>query len=99
MFDRRRTSLKVYPWSSYPMYLRGGGPDWLERNRVMGSLGLKLADGRGYQAYMEGRVLELASKAGRDEFDEEWKGLRRGWYVGGGEFGEGLAARLEKVLK
>jgi len=91
--------LKVYPWSSYPMYLRGGGPDWLERNRVIGSLGLKLRDGRGYEAYIEGRVLELASKAGREGFDEEWKSLRRGWFVGDSEFRGRLAARLEKALK
>jgi REP element-mobilizing transposase RayT len=91
--------LKAYPWSSYPMYLRGRAPDWLERRRVMGSLGLKLGDARGYESYIEGRVLELASKAGREEFDEEWKSLRRGWYVGDGEFGEALAARLEKALK
>jgi len=66
---------------------------------VMGSLGLKLGDSRGYEAYIEGRVLELASKAGRKEFDEEWKSLRSGWFVGDGEFGEALAARLEKALK
>ena len=91
--------LKGYSWSSYPLYLRGRAPDWLERKRVMGSLGLKLGDSRGYEAYIEGRVLRLASKAGRKEFEEEWKSLRRGWFVGDSEFGEALAARLEKALK
>ena len=48
---------------------------------------------------MEGRVLELASKAGRKEWNEQWKALRRGWYVGGESFAEHLQARLEKALQ
>jgi len=91
--------LKAYPWSSYSWYVRGTGPAWLERRRVMGSLALKAGDGKGYEAYLEGRVLELGSKAGRKELEEEWKSLRRGWYVGESEFGERLATKLEKVLK
>src|SRR2546430_5515617 len=91
--------LKAYLWSSYPLYLREQVPTWLERQRVMGSLGLKGADGRGYEAYMEGRVLELGSKAGRKELDEEWRSLRRGWYVGDRGFGVGLAVKLDKALK
>jgi len=91
--------LKAYLWSSYPLYLREQVPTWLERQRVMGSLGLKGTDGRGYEAYMEGRVLELGSKAGREELDEEWRSLRRGWYVGDRELGVELAGKLAKALK
>jgi putative transposase len=93
--------LKRYRWSSYPWYLtRGGkGPAWLRRDRVMGSLGLAVGQGRAYEAYMDGRVLELVSKAGRKELDEEWKGLRRGWYVGGGEFLGQLQERMEQAVK
>ena len=39
---------------------------------------------------MEARVLELAIKAKRKELEEQWKALRRGWYVGTPEFGEDL---------
>ena len=76
--------LKRYRWSSYPWYLnRAGKPaGWLSRERVMGSLGLGPKDVKGYEAYIEGRVLELGSKAGRKELEEEWQALRRGWYVG-----------------
>ena len=91
--------LKSYPWSSYPLYLREQGPAWLERSRVMGSVGLKPKERKGYEAYMEGRVLELGSKAGRAELDEEWSSLRRGWYVGEREFGKQLAVKLDKALK
>jgi len=73
--------LKSYKWSSYPWYLdrAGNKPEWVHCGRVMGSLGLAEKDGRGYEAYLEGRVLELGSKAGRKELDEQWKALRRGW--------------------
>jgi hypothetical protein len=91
--------LKVYAWSSYPWYLRGQGPAWLHRQRVMGSLGLKPREGTGYDAHIEGRVLELGSKAGRAELDEEWKELRRRWYLGEREFGGELAVKLAKALK
>src|SRR6266446_5215486 len=64
----------------------------------MGSLGLAENQGRGYEAYIEGRVLELGSKAGRKELDEQWKALRRGWYVGGESFLEKLEKRLEGAM-
>src|SRR5258708_5725004 len=84
--------LKRYRWSSYPWYLNRAGkrPAWLRTDRVMGSLRLGPKDGRGYEAYIEGRVLELASQAGRKELDAQWKVLRRGWYVGGESFLEKL---------
>ena len=88
--------LKRYRWSSYPWYLNRAGrrPKWLEVSRVMETLGLRAGEARGYEAYLEGRVLELGSKAGRKELDGEWKELRRGWYVGGESFLEKLEERL-----
>src|SRR5438034_11603007 len=61
--------LKRYRWSSYPWYLNraGKGPKWLHRERVMGSVRLAEKDARGYEAYIEGRVLEMGSEAGRKE--------------------------------
>ncbi len=41
---------------------------------------------RGYEAYLEGRVLALATQRGRHELEAHWKGLRRGGYVGGEGF-------------
>ena len=35
--------LKVYAWSSYPLYLRQKAPPWLERGRVLGNLRLSKA--------------------------------------------------------
>jgi hypothetical protein len=38
--------------------------------------------------------LELASQAGRKELDQEWKSLRRGWYLGN----ESFMAKLERAV-
>ena len=64
----------------------------------MEAMGLREGQAKGYEAYVEGRVLELASKAGRKELEGEWKELRRGWYVGGESFLEKLEQRTEGAL-
>ena len=93
--------LKRYRWSSYLWYLNRAGqrPRWLNTEQVMGRLGLAPADRRGYEAYMEGRVLELGRKARRKELEAQWKPLRRGWYVGGASFLERLEAYLDGALE
>jgi len=89
--------LERYRWSSYPAYVRASKqrPGWLVTERVMVDLGLKPADGDGYEAYVAGRVLELGMKAGREALAEEWKAIRRGWYLGG----DGFRGRLLKRVK
>jgi len=93
--------LKRYRWSSYPWYLNRAGKraGWLSTDRVLGSLGFGPEAVKGYEAYIEGRVLELGSKAGRKELEEEWEALRRGWYVGSEGFLEKLQGQLEQVMK
>ena len=93
--------LKQYRWSSYCWYLRPGPavPAWLERERVMGALSLKPGNYRGYEAYLEGRVLELGMKAGRQELAAQWRALRRGWYVGGESFGAKLREQLGRLVR
>ena len=93
--------LKRYRWSSYPWYLNRAGkkPAWLHWERVLGNLDLSEKQTQGYEAYLEGRVLELGSKAGRKELDEQWKELRRGWYVGGESFGEKLKEGLQNAVQ
>jgi REP element-mobilizing transposase RayT len=92
-------TLKSYPWSSYPGYLSKKVPCWLKRTKVLGSLRLAEADTRGYEAYMESRALELAMKEGRQELEEQWKELRRGWYVGNHAFLDRLESWLDKAVK
>jgi len=96
-----KDGLADYPWSSYPAYVRArmGRPGWLATERVMGNLGLKAGDRAGYAAYVEGRALELKSKGGREEFNEQWRAIRRGWYLGGDGFRGRLLERAERVLQ
>jgi hypothetical protein len=65
----------------------------------MDSLGLRPQDRKGYEAYIERRVLQLATKPGRKELETEWKALRRGWYVGGDRFLEKLEEYLARSMK
>ena len=66
--------------------------------RVMGDLGLGPNEVKGYEAYLEGRVLELGSKQGRRELNEQWKRIRRGWYLGGDEFQSRLLQRVKRTV-
>ncbi|HVV02349.1 MAG TPA: hypothetical protein VHH88_13355, partial [Verrucomicrobiae bacterium] len=73
-------------------------PTWLCRTDVLASLGLDEAKRRGYEAYMEGRVLELGNKSRREELEEQWRVLRRGWYLGEEGFLDKLKGLLEKAV-
>jgi len=92
--------LARYAWSSYPWYLKNGrlAPGWLVTERVLGSLGFGPGDGAGYEAYLEGRALELESKTGRVELNEQWKMLRRGWYMGSEGFRGRMMERVKEAL-
>ncbi len=96
-----KEKLGRYRWGSYPWYVKGagGGPAWLERGRVLGALRLKPQDRRGYESYVEGRVLELGMQAGRLELEGQWKALRRGWYVGAEAFGARLRERIGRLVR
>ena len=94
-----REDLESYPWSSYPMYLSRRCPPWLRREKVMGSLGLKPAERRGYAAYLQARVLELGLKAGRKQLEAQWQRLRRGWYLGDEPFRKRLEGWLDKAVR
>jgi len=89
--------LVKYSWSSYPWYLkvRRPKPAWLITERVLANLGLERGDVKAYEAYLEGRVLELSIKSGRKALEEQWKRIRRGWYLGG----EGFRGRMLKRIK
>ncbi len=89
--------LAKFRWSSYPAYLRSRRqrPVWLATDRVMGNVGLEPEDRSGYEAYLEARVLELGSKAGRKALEEDWKRIRRGWFLGA----DGFRGRLMRIVQ
>ena len=92
-----RNKLKGCRWSSYPHYLCLRCPAWLHRQSVLESFGLTEEKRRGYEAYLEGRVLELGNKSRRRELEEQWQSLRRGWYLGEDTFLDKLKSWLEKA--
>src|SRR5208282_3849807 len=96
-----KTPLADYQWSSYPAYGRDRRvcPPWLTTQRVLNNLGFKTGDRAGYAAYVEGRVLELKSKAGREGLNEQWRAIRRGWYLGEKGFRDGWLEMAQKVLQ
>jgi putative transposase len=89
-------SLRQYRWSSYPFYLARPSqkPAWLVTERVLGNLGLRPGDRAGYEAYLEGRVLEWGEIGGREQLNAQWHRIRRGWYLGG----DGFRGRLMKYV-
>ncbi len=92
--------LTRHGWSSYPAYVETSvqRPKWLVTERVLGSLGLGPENQKGYEAYLEGRVLELRLKTGREALAVEWKAIRRGWYLGSESFGERMLDRVKGAL-
>lgn len=95
--------LRRYQWSSYPAYLVPARkrPAWLRVDRVLGSLGI-LADNaqgrRGYEAYIEGRVVECRSDKARQALEADWNRIRRGWYLGEPSFKERLLERMAPLF-
>jgi REP element-mobilizing transposase RayT len=96
--------LRSYGWSSYPSYVvaEAKRPAWLRVDRVLGSVGIGVDDSRGrqgYEAWMEGRVLECVRSRSRKEMETEWRSVRRGWYLGDRSFKSKLLDRIGGMLE
>lgn len=97
LFNLKSGNLTDYPWSSYPGYLRfGKRPPWLCVTRVLRAHSWEdsPAGRKGYSQFMNKRVLEILHAKNPREADEEWKNIRRGWYLGPDEF----KAKLEELI-
>lgn len=95
--------LRAFPWSSYPAYLVSPRkrPSWLRVDRVLGSLGFGADDARsrrGYEAYLESRVLECRTEKSHGRLEADWRELRRGWYLGESSFKDRLLERMGNLL-
>jgi putative transposase len=88
--------LLAYPWSSLTWYLAAPEhrPQWIRVERLLGEHGLERDTSAARQEFerrMEARRLE--------ETDEEaLRALRRGWYLGSGEFRNQMLERMEGKL-
>jgi putative transposase len=88
--------LRKYPWSSFGYYLTDAKhrPPWLRVDRLLGEHGIRRDTAAGRQKFerrMEARRLEKGDPA-------EWKGLRRGWFLGSEPFKKKLLKRLHGQL-
>lgn len=84
---RPEQKLREYGWSSYGQYLIPAKrrPSWLRVERLLGEMRIPKDSPAGrkeFERSMEERRTEAAA--------EQWKGLRRGWYVGDKAFQQEL---------
>lgn len=88
--------LLEYPWSSFGLYLADPKyrPNWLRVDRLLGEHGLHqdtAATRREFERRMETRRAEEGDPA-------QWKGVRRGWCLGGNEFKNALLKGMRGQL-
>jgi putative transposase len=83
--------LSDFAWSSYPLYLARPArrPQWLRVDRLLGEWGIPKDSPAGREAFR--RQMELRR---RQDDRNAFKGLKRGWFLGGEQFRREL---LEQV--
>ena len=100
LVDKEKADVASYEWSSAAGFSGSWRlPDWLVRGRVFESLGLPNEGRRCRKRFVE--ILRLRAKelwASDKDLAEEWKSLRRGWYVGGELFRDRLEELAEAAL-
>jgi len=97
LLEGENPKLKEYIWSSFPALCKGKGmPEWLHGGEVLWWHHLKMERGRdrkAYEEHLQKRAMECFDETARRWQEEEWKPLKRGWFLGSEEFRE----RLEKL--
>jgi len=98
MLEGENPKLMGYRWSSFPGICEGREmPDWLDGESVLLWHHWKIRRSRdrsAYASYLQKRAMECMDEETRKWQEEEWKPLRRGWFLGSGEFRD----RLEKMV-
>jgi REP-associated tyrosine transposase len=90
---RAEQGLESYRWSSYPAYLQSPSrrPAWLRTDRLFGEWAVAVDSAAGrkmFSAQMEAR------RAGEEQ--QEYKSLRRGWFLGDKTFRKELLAQMDQ---
>jgi putative transposase len=89
LMDFAKLNLSEYPWSSFPFYLNGTNrPEWFHVERVLDNFQCT-SDRHGMEKFcrmMQKRTLEIYYSKDPMDFDEQWKGIRRGWCLGSAKF-------------
>lgn len=95
--------LSSYPWSSYGYFVSAKPlPGWLVRKRVFGALDLKgegASARRRYRAYLERLAHALSTGDSSEDLNEEWREIRRGWYLGDESFRDRLEDLADEAIR
>ena len=92
---RQEESLRTYRWSSWPEYLQSPGkrPGWLRVERLLGEYHLPKDSAAGRR-----RLEEALEQRRGAEDGQEYKAIRRGWFLGDDALKKELLAQMsEKV--
>ena len=84
-------SLKVFPWSSYPDYLKAAAkrPGWLRVNRLLGEHRIAKDSAVGRAQFEDRMEQRRAAEDGRD-----YRAIRRGWCFGEKAFRKELLEQM-----
>ena len=90
---RKEESLRTYRWSSWPGYLKGPGkcPAWLRKERLLGEYHLPKDSATGRR-----RLEETLEQRRGAEDQQEYKAIRRGWFLGDEALKKELMAQMSE---
>lgn len=82
--------LELYPWSSFPMYLKPRiRPPWLDVTRLLNEYGIEADTRAGRRRFREATEARRSSEPAEED---SWAETRRQWRLGAEDFTEFLAA-------
>ena len=87
--------LRAYRWSSFPEYLKAASRRvaWLRVERLFGEYRIPGDSAAGRRVF----EAEVEARRGQEE-DQAFKGVRRGWCLGGEQFRRELLAQVDRQL-
>jgi REP-associated tyrosine transposase len=87
----KQERLESYRWSSYPLYLQAPSrrPAWLRTDRLLGEWSVPVDSGAGRRRFAARMEARRAS-----EREQEYKAVRRGWFLGDKQFRKELLAQM-----
>jgi putative transposase len=88
--------LLEYPWSSLMWYLAAPEhrPGWIRVDRLLGEHGIQKDTAAGREQFER----RMEQRRAEESVEDEWKPLRRGWFLGSDEFKAKLLERMEGQL-
>lgn len=103
LLQPKQPVLASYAWSSFSRFVQDAVlPEWLVRGRVFASHGLPdegWGSRRRYAALMARRVAEARRGKEDEKRTDEWREIRKGWYVGDDAFRDQLMDRADQFVR